>query len=173
MAIGVKKWFMLQMWRVQQIAAVMTLVLMAINLSLQVYDYMSWRSGVFSSPYSGALIILITLGLIIWALSIVWDTKLRMWREQMIVLVEKNPYTKEKMSPKEIVQYKLLWLPLVRKIGESDPELREYGEKVQAWVDRVLRDDPSVVRDVEELTRYVEGGAPKHGGRGNRGSDRP
>ena len=162
MAIGVKKWFMLQMWRVQQIAAILTLVLLAISLSLQIYNYMSWRSGLFSSPYTGALIILLALGLIIWVLSIVWDTRLRMWREQMTVLVERNPYSKEKMSPKEIVHYRLVWLPLLKKLGKDDPSLKEYGETMEAWMEHVIRDDPSVAKEVEDLMSYVKGAPLKH-----------
>ena len=32
---GLKKWFMLQVWRLQQVAALLTLVLLALNLALQ------------------------------------------------------------------------------------------------------------------------------------------
>ncbi len=156
MAFGVKKWFMLQMWRVQQIAAVMTLVLMAINLALQMYDYMSWRSGVFSSPYSGALVILMVVGGIIWGLSIVWDTKLRMWREQMTVLVEKNPFNKERMAPKEIVMYSLMWLPMLESIGRNDPKVRDAAVALREWVDKAAREDLNIARDVQEILKFID-----------------
>ncbi len=155
MAGGIKKWFMLQMWRVQQIAAVMTLVLMAINLSLQVYDYMSWRSGVFSSPYTGALIILLALGLIIWVLSMVWDTRLRMWREQMTVLIERNPYAKEKMSSKEVMVYALTWLPIMDKLGKDDPEVRASAAALRKWIEEVVKSDPILARDIKDVSKIA------------------
>lgn len=155
MALGIKKWFMLQMWRVQQIAAILTLVLLAISLSLQIYNYMSWRSGLFSSPYTGALIILLGLGLIIWVLSIVWDLRLRMWREQMTVLVERNPYAKEKMSSKEVVLYGLTWLPLMDKLGKDDPEIRASAVALRKWIESVVRSDPILTGDIKDVLRLT------------------
>ncbi len=162
MAIGVKKWFMLQMWRVQQIAAILSLLMLAVTDALLIYNLVSWRSGVFETPYTGATLILVIIGLAIWIASILWDTKLRMWREQMTVLVERNPYSKEKMSPKEIVHYRLVWLPLLKKLGKDDPSLKEYGETMEAWMEHVIRDDPSVAKEVEDLMSYVKGAPLKH-----------
>jgi hypothetical protein len=170
MAFDIKKWFMLQMWRVQQIAAILTLALLAISLSLDLYGFMSWRSGVFSSPYTGVPVILLTLGLMIWSISIIWDMRLRMWREQMTVLVERNPYTKEKMTAKEIVTYRLLWIPLLKKYEESDPTLKGHSEKLEKWIDHVMKDDSSVVREVEDLTGYVDGAPLRHDRERNRGA---
>jgi|SRR3989339_49867 len=162
MAFGVKKWFMLQMWRVQQIAAILSLAMLAITDALLIYDKVSWRSGIFETPYIGATVLLVIIGLLIWGTSIIWDTRLRMWREQMTVLVERNPYAKEKMTAKELVHYRLIWLPMLKMIEEADPKTKEYREKVEAWMGYVIRDDPSLAKEVEDLMGYVNGAPLKH-----------
>ena len=102
---GPKRWFMLQMWRVQQIAQIATIALLAINLTIQIYPFVEWRGSVFLSPYTGMPLILLILVSTIWAFSIVWDLRMRMWREQASVVIEKNPYAREKMSAKEVAVY--------------------------------------------------------------------
>ena len=152
---GLKKWFMLQMWRMQQIAQLATLALLAVNLSLQVYDFMSWRGSVFETPYTGVPLIALILVAIIWLFSIVWDLRMRMWREQHSVLVEKNPYTKEKMTAKEIAIYAYMWLPLMDRIGKDDPEVREAAKTVRAWLLKAYVEDPSLEGEVKEITDFI------------------
>jgi hypothetical protein len=152
---GVKKWLMLQVWRVQQIAAILSLIMLAVTDALLIYDKVSWRQGIFSTPYTGGLMILIGIGLLIWGASIVWDRKLKMWREQMTVLVEKNPYNKERMASKEIVMYNLMWLPMLEHIGKQDPEVKAAAEALRGWMKRVADDDPLVKKDIEEILEFM------------------
>ena len=152
---GVKKWFMLQMWRLQQIAQLATLALLAVNLSLMVYDYMSWRGSVFETPYTGVPLIALILVGTIWIFSIIWDLRMRMWREQHSVLVEKNPYTKEKMTAKEIAIYAYVWLPLMDKVGEDDPSVRVAAETMRKWLSKAYSEDKSLVNEVKEITDFI------------------
>jgi len=152
---GIKKWFMLQMWRIQQVAQVVTIALLAVNLSLTLYDYIKWRSGLFESPYTGIPLILLILVAIVWGLAIIWDIKMRMWREQATVLVERNPYVKEKMSSKEIALISLFNLPLVEKLAEDDPKFRPYADGLKAWLDKAMAQDNNIKRDVEEIFQYI------------------
>ncbi|MEW5748763.1 MAG: hypothetical protein AB1793_08300 [Candidatus Thermoplasmatota archaeon] len=156
MAFDVKKWFMLQMWRVQQIAAILSLVMLAITDALLIYDKVSWREGIFSTPYTGATVILLLIALAIWVISIVWDTRLKMWREQMTVLVEKNPFNKERMAPKEIVMYSLMWLPMLESIGRSDPKVRDAAVALREWVNKAAKEDPAISRDVGEILKFID-----------------
>ena len=41
----VKKAFMVWVWRVQQVALILTLAMTAINLSLQIGNHIAWRFG--------------------------------------------------------------------------------------------------------------------------------
>jgi hypothetical protein len=152
---GVKKWFMLQVWRVQQIATILSLVMLAVTDALLVYDKVSWRSGVFETPYTGVVIILLAIGLVIWGVSIVWDLKLKMWREQMTVLVEKNPYNKERMASKEIVMYNLMWLPMLEHIGKQDPEVKAAAQALRGWMTRIADEDPLIKKDIEEILEFM------------------
>jgi hypothetical protein len=77
---GSKKWFMLQMWRFQQVSQIATLALLALNLALQVYNFMSWRGSIFSSPYTAVPFLLLILVASIWAVVVFWDLRMKMWR---------------------------------------------------------------------------------------------
>ena len=153
---GLKKWFMLQVWRIQQVAQVITIVLLAVNLSLQLYTFMEWREGsVFATPYTGATLILLILAAVIWAFAIFWDLRLKMWREQATVLVERNPYVKEKMSSKEIALTMLVYLPLIEKLGKDDPSMKVTGEALRAWLNKALVQDANTSRDLDDLLKYI------------------
>jgi hypothetical protein len=153
---GVKKWFMLQMWRIQQVAQVITIALLAFNLALLLQDKMNWREGtVFADTYAGVLVILFVLVAAIWIFAIAWDIRFKMWREQQTVLIERNPYAKEKMAAKEIVVYELFWLPVMERLGKEDPEIGKAAESFRAWVGRLSKDDPRLARDIGDVYKYM------------------
>lgn len=155
MAGGVKKWFMLQVWRLQQVAAVLTLALLSLNLALQMYDFMDWREGVFSSPYYAVPILLLLITSVIWVFAIFWDLKMKMWREQMAVAMERNPYAKEKMYAKEIANYAFSWLPLLDSMGKTDPEAKAAAESLRTWINKALKDDPAALGEWKSLLEYI------------------
>jgi hypothetical protein len=152
MAIGIKKWFMLQMWRVQQISQILTLAMMAVTLSLTLYEYVRWREdSIFSQTYVGVGVIILALASVIWVAAYIWDIRMKMWREQMTVLVERNPYAKEKMSSKEVVNLGLTWLPLLEKFGKDDPKIAESAEALRKWIQMNSARDPLLAKDVKEV----------------------
>ena len=158
MSGGIKKWFMLQMWRVQQIAQILTLVMLAITNALLVYSFMEWREGsFFSTPYVGVPFLLLAIGVTIWIVAFFWDMRLKMWREQMTVAAEKNPFTKEKLTPKEIMIYGTIWLPLMERLGEDDPKIRESVESIRRWLLRTMKEDRVTEREVDILREYISG----------------
>lgn len=152
---GIKKWFMLQMWRLQQVAQLLTIALLAINLSLQVYTFMEWRGSLFATPYTGVPIILLILAAIIWGFAIVWDMRLKMWRESQAVLIERNPYQKEKMSSKELALYGMCWLPILKHLGETDPEARQAEQSLRAWLKRNYESDSILRKDLGEVFEFI------------------
>ena len=151
----IKKWLMLQMWRVQQVAQILTIAMLAITLSLTVYDKMSWREGIFSTPYTGVLVILLVLTAAIWIFAFIWDMRLKMWREQMTVLAEKNPFTKEKLTPKEVLIFGSMWLPLLERLGKDDPEMRVSAANLRRWIERSIRDDSVTRMEVGTVLEYI------------------
>ena len=157
-----KKIAMLLLWRTQQIAAPTTLMITALTLTLSVSNKIEWRLG---SPY--VTVVLVFMGLLtgILALGFVWDKKLRMWHEQNVINVERNPYYMFKQTPKEIVSFKKLWFPLLRNMSaiakriHLDKEAQEVDEIIQqfeGWCDEQLQTDDILRGHVGELSKYLE-----------------
>jgi hypothetical protein len=146
---------MLQIWRLQQVAQLLTLALLALNLSLQLYGYIRWRGAFFATPYTGVLFILLILAAGIWGFAIIWDIRMKMWREQMTVLMERNPYAKERMPSKEIVTYQLLWLPLLDKLGKDDPQIEAAANGLREWIKKLSDQDPELAKDVKEVYDFI------------------
>ena len=150
-----KKWFMLQMWRLQQVAQPLTLAMLAANISLQVWGFVKWRNEILANPLFGVMAVLFPIVLVIWAIAIVWDLRLKMWREQQMVATERNPYAKEKMAAKELAMYELLWMPMLEKLGKDDPKIRESAETFRRWLNRLANDDPTLAEDLKEVYDYI------------------
>ena len=156
MARSLKKWFMLQVWRIQQVAQVLTIMLLAINLSLQLYGFISWRKGsFFSTPYSGVPMILLVTVAIIWGFAIVWDMRFKMWREQQAVVVERNPYAKERMTSKELVVYGITWLPLLDQLAKQNPEIKPAAEAMRNWLKQAAKEDPIATADMKDILNLI------------------
>jgi hypothetical protein len=150
-----KKWFMLQIWRLQQVAQILTLVLLAVNLALQMYSYVGRRTYLFSSPITGVSILILVLAGGIWGFAIYWDLGLKMWRDQAFVLTEKNPYSKERMSAKEVAMNKIIWLPLLERLAKDDPQIGECAGYLRGWIVRAECDDPKLRTDFDDIKRYL------------------
>ncbi len=156
MAGGIKKWFMLQLWRIQQVAHLLTVSMLAINLTLQIYLYMQWREGtLFATPWIGGAVILLVLAAAIWTFALIWDLRLKMWREQMTVLAEKNPYTKEKLTAKEVLVWGTFWFPMLERLGKEDPAIRASAESLRRWVLQALEDDLVTKAEVKDVLEYM------------------
>ena len=151
----VKKWFMLQVWRLQQVAQLLTLILLALNLSLQLWGYVKWRNGFLANSLTGVLSILLVLALVIWTFAYIWDRRLKMWREQTSVLIEKNPYMKERFSPKEVALYAMIWIPIMEHIGKNDPVLKANAESLRDWLKQELKADDLQPKELEDILHYM------------------
>lgn len=153
---GLKKWFMLQMWRVQQVAQPLTLVMLAITISLQVFGLIKWREdSLLSTSWIGVPMIALFLVLVIWTVAIFWDMRLRMWREQATVLVERNPYVKEKMSSKEVAMFLMVYLPLVERLAKDDPSMKPTADALRSWVKKALVQDANTAHDLDGILKYI------------------
>ena len=159
MSGGIKKWFMLQMWRVQQVAQILVLAMMAITDALLVYDYTDGLAmgGEPITPHRelGVLLVLMIIGCAIWLFAIIWDLRLKMWKEQMTVLAEKNPFAKEKLTPKEVLIFSTLWLPLLERLGKDDKEMRNSAANLRKWIERSIKDDRVTKEEVGTVLDYI------------------
>lgn len=153
---GIKKWFMLQMWRIQQVAQIITIAMLAFNLALLLQTKMDWREGtIWADTYAGVFVIMLVLLLATWIFAIAWDLYLKMWREQQTVLIERNPYAKEKMNAKEVAVYTMIWLPIMEMAAEKDPKAKVSAQALRTWIDRELKSDPTLNREVKDVLGYL------------------
>ena len=149
----IKKVFMVLMWRTQQIGQPTSLVLLVIQLALIVNLYVGWR---FTNAYVGIILVLAALTAAILMAGYAWDRRLQMWHEQNVVMIERNPYAMHKLTPKEIVQFKTLWVPFFTAYGG---EMTKTGVGWDKWCEDQMAKDPALRASVEELTmRYFADG---------------
>ncbi len=153
---GIKKWFMLQIWRIQQVAQIVTIAMLSLTLATQLYPFFQHRGGIWETPYTGIPPIILAIALVIWAISIFWDLRLKMWRDQATVLVERNPYSKEKMSSKEILLYAITWLPIMDRMGKDDPNIKAAADAFRLWIRKISKDDLILQSDFKDLQKMLD-----------------
>lgn len=143
----VKKAFQLWMWRLQQVAQPANMAMLAVTLTLTVTSYIKWR---FENPYIGAILTFVILASIIGTFGWTWD-RIRMWHEQNVVNVERNPYQMLKMTPKEVYCNQVLWIPLFDYIGNE-----EGAEIFRRWNKEQLEADPNLRIMVEKMREHFK-----------------
>ena len=167
-----KRFFMTQLWRIQQSYTLLSLVLWGIVISLTAFPFVyqflvnQFRLEQPSTPGFVALTLIILFLAVfagLFAFGVVYDKYLRLWREQLDVMVEKNPYAREKLSPKEIMMWRYIYIPILRARGRDDPQSRKEIGFVERWVEISVATDPNIRRAVEEAERWITSGtsAPK------------
>ncbi|HEX9907285.1 MAG TPA: hypothetical protein VGB78_02315 [Thermoplasmata archaeon] len=160
MAGGPKKWFMLQVWRIQQVSQVVTIAMLSYTVANLIFLSIQWRLADTYLEDKSYLVISMFIGfllLVIWFVAIWWDMRMKMWREQATVLIERNPYAKEKLSAKEVAQYELLWLPLLDRLAKDEPNIKESIESLRAWIHKSYTYDPMLASDVKEIFEHIDG----------------
>jgi len=155
MAGGVKKWFMLQVWRVQQVAAILTIGMLAVTLATTMSKSLEWRGGLFENAWFTVPFLILIIAVIIWSIAIFWDLRMKMWREQMAVSYERNPYAKEKMYSKEVMLNAITWLPVMDSLGKADPNIREAADALRAWLKKATEEDKSLQGELEDLLKIL------------------
>ena len=166
----VKRYFMTQLWRIQQSYTLLSLVLWGIVISLTAFPFVyqflvnQFRLEQPSTPGFVALTLIILFLAVfagLFAFGVVYDKYLRLWREQLDVMVEKNPYAREKLTPKEILTWRYIYLPAMRLSGPDNPNTSKEIDFVEKWVAVTVAADPNIRRAVEEAERWILSRASK------------
>lgn len=153
---------MLVVWRTQQIAAIATLFITAMTLTLQLSGKLD--IGI-ENPYLRTLATLMLLVVIILTLGYLWDKKAKMWVEQGEVVVERNPYMMYHMTAKEIVFNLTMWIPLWEAL-----KLDSRAKVMEDWTKKAMEVDGKVKPRCDELIKsfgqeqYVREKYPWYGG---------
>ena len=157
--MSIKKKLMELMWRMQQSQTIIGVLMWSLTLTGIFYPYLRDKfdldPGNVLLPMM--LLFLFILGMVI-LIGVVFD-KLRFWKEQNIVLAERNPYATYKFYPKEI-HWARLWLLTAKQVPNPSPEMQKEIAFFEKWMDRLICEDPLYRREVEEVEAFVGGKAP-------------
>ena len=82
-----------------------------------------------------------------------------MWREQVQVSVERNPYTTKKMTPKEIISNETIWIPILQILADTlEGEEKEKALKtVKAYKKWIAHEktDAETLKNLDELRSWL------------------
>lgn len=149
---NIKKNLMLMVWRFQQVNSFVVIFGLSMTLTLQVLPFVKWRFNqigiVDNWLINLILFLLIFTGAIV--VGIIYDTLLKLWIQQQVINIERNPYAKEKIAPKGVLNRKFFFIPMLKKAGlTSEATLQE------SWVERNLERDPILRKDVYRIIKWV------------------
>ncbi|HID72186.1 MAG TPA: hypothetical protein EYP29_05540 [Thermoplasmata archaeon] len=137
----IRKYLMLQIWRVEQARSLITLFFWSFALSGIFYDKVAWRfKSIGLSPSKDVVLITLILTLFvvigIVTFGFIYDRVLRMWEFKSRVITGKDIFRHGKMNDKEIKIYQELWYPLVKALNniEKEGKLQSTLKTVERWV---------------------------------------
>jgi len=116
-----------------------------------------WRGDVMGS-YAGVLVILLVLAAVVWSIAFIWDVRLKMWREQISVLMQKNPFVKERMTSKEIAIYAMTWIPVLEHMGKDNPALRAQADRFRDWLQREVDENALTREELNDILKHIGDG---------------
>jgi hypothetical protein len=157
MAGNSKKVFMIHFWRIQQCQTIISVLFWSATLAGVFFPFLSpWfvRFGLIEQHQVGlglTYIFLMVLG-IISLFGYIYDVFLKMWVEMNIVSIERDIYARTKQYAKEIVQWQIYFIPILRKVGRNHEA--DFFEK---WNERCMEEDPRLRRDVMAIVKWVTG----------------
>lgn len=149
---------MKHVWRLQQIGALYSVTMLTITITLVLYPYVSWRFvrlfervGI-PTTYDMLIMAIIFVVILTFALSFgfAYDRVLKLWVSQNKVAVERNPYAKNMMTPKEWLNWQYYFIPMLRVNGKE-----KEADFMEKWNLRILEEDPGLGRDVGEVMEWV------------------
>lgn len=84
----------------------------------------------------GLLLLFVSFAGFIFLVGFFYDRVLKLWREQMEVIYERNPYVEDLMFTKEVRQFEQYYLPLAKALYRvsPDPDLKLAIERVERWI---------------------------------------
>ncbi len=157
-----KRFLMTQLWRIQQSYALLSLFLWAAVISLTATAYIlpfeQRQLGIDPGTPGviAATLLLLFLAVFggLFLFGVAYDRYLRLWRDQLDVAYDRNPYAREKLMVKEILMWRHMFLPTMRG-RSSDPETEKEIAFMEQWIQKSLASDANIRRSVEEAERWI------------------
>ena len=158
--VSMKKAAMKHIWRLQQVGGILSVMMLSVTITLSLMDKIDYlfikRFEMFGIPpdIDYDYLIFFIIAPLIFLLAIgagyLYDRTFQMWRAQNEVAAERNPFAKTMLTPKEIVVWENNTIPMLRGLGRKDE-----ADFMERWIERVLRENPSLRRETEEIGDYV------------------
>ena len=146
----VKKFAMTLVWRISQTGPILSLFFWSAALAGifwpiigKVPDGPLWvfLTDVLRIPGTratvvGILFLFFVFAAFIMLIGYLYDRVFMLWREQMHIAMDRNPYADHDMLRKEVLMWEQYYLPLARAVYKisPDPDLREAIDRVERWV---------------------------------------
>ena len=152
--MAVKKKLMELMWRMQQSQTAIGLIIWSLTLTGIFYPYLRDKFGIQPSSVLLPMVLLFVLifGSVI-TIGLLFD-KMRFWKEQNIVLIERNPYGYYKFTAREM-QMMNLFLMVLRQFPARSVELDEERKFFEMWLEKVVKDDPRIAQEMKDVRDWV------------------
>lgn len=157
---GLRKRAMIYFWRAQQSGAIISITLLGTLTAASLYhDFIKafthnyWVFG--DSELAGVLVTMFLIFAGVFGVGYAFD-RLKFWKEQNIVTIERNPYGSYKLTAKEVFWIRI-WSAAVLA-GSPTPEQRRLVDHFDKWVTRSLDEDTILKAEVEAVDRWVEQG---------------
>jgi len=134
-----RRFFNEQYVKMKQMAAVGSLILLAINLSLTIYPYIEHRRV---HPYAAVPLLFLGIMLLIWFGSHIYVKKMEMYRTERRAEVLFNPYAIYAMNPFQEMTFKHMYLPMMESIcialpeGKDKEKMKKNVAMVKRWCDK-------------------------------------
>jgi len=147
-----KKFLMTLVWRISQTGPLLSLFFWSTALAGIFWPIVGITSGNQLGPLGvllrwlgvpldritvvGLLILFLLFAAFILVVGLLYDRRFKLWREQMEIAVDRNPYADDRLLHKEQLQFAQFYLPLARALYRvsPDPELKEAIAAGEDWV---------------------------------------
>lgn len=159
----VKKYLMVQIWRIQQSQAIISLFFWGLTLAGIFYPtyfhqhFVSLGLVRQSDYFLGTMILFLVIIVAFLLMGFIYDRSLKLWREQTDVAIERNPYSVERLQPKEIVQWMRCSVAIMKELAKTDGAIQKDIEFMEKWIAKSLAERPDVRASVEGLEKWVMG----------------
>lgn len=150
---------MTYIWRIQQSQMIISIGFWSLTLTGIFYQYIAPLFDIYlgvpqENVFLGMLLLLfiVLAGVVI--IGFAYDRIFKLWQESSVVNVERNPYSRLLMMPKEILLWKRCQLRILKEVSKDDPEAQKDIEFMDRWFDKLL-EDPKIAAQVEETEKTI------------------
>ncbi|MCK4443442.1 MAG: hypothetical protein KAW09_02790 [Thermoplasmata archaeon] len=155
----IKKGMMTYVWRIQQSQMLISILFWSLTLTGVFYQYFAplfdHYLGISQENVFGGMTFLFSLVLLgVVLIGVAYDRVFKLWQESSVVSVERNPYSRFLMMPKEILLWKRCQLRILKEVAKDDPETMKDIEFMDRWIDKLLQ-DPKIRAQVEETEKLI------------------